>query len=350
MVLRTCIEPSGELSSALNALRGGVVSTDLAPDPVATVQRTIEIERAGLEMLLAETRGALGKAIEQAVEIIQNATGNVIVSGMGKSGHIGRKIAATLSSTGTPSTFLHPAEASHGDLGIIRAEDVVLALSWSGETGELVDLVEYSKRFSVPLIAITSIATSTIARAADVPLIVPRAPEACPNGLAPTTSTSIQLALGDALAVALLSQRGFSAADFKRFHPGGRLGAQLKRVRDIVRPVERLATASPSESVGQAIVTMTRMGVGYILVLDDDFRLEGIITDGDIRRNLDTILFDKPVSAIMTTQPTVLPSEMLAAEALALLSSRNITAAPVVDAGTLMGAVHLSDFLTHGVA
>src|SRR5918994_4466545 len=213
---------------------------DPARDSIASALRTLAAERDGLATLMEAIGDGLGEAFGQAVERLAAAQGRVIVSGMGKSGHVGRKITATFASTGTPVHYVHPAEASHGDLGMIQTDDVIIALSWSGETAELADIIGYSRRFRVPLIALTSNAESTLGRAADICLTLPRAKEACPNGLAPTTSTTIQLALGDALAVALLEKRGFTAEHFKVFHPGGKLGARLKLVRDIMHRNERL--------------------------------------------------------------------------------------------------------------
>src|SRR5919107_1963668 len=233
-------------------------TTDPAVDgAVSSALRTLGTERDGLTVLMEAIGNGLGAVFTAAVDRIAAAPGRVIVSGMGKSGHVARKIAATLASTGTPAHYVHPAEASHGDLGMIQPDDVILALSWSGETTELADIIGYAKRFRVPLIAITANADSTLGRQADECLALPRAREACPNGLAPTTSTTMQLALGDALAVALLERRGFSPQDFKVFHPGGKLGAQLKHARDVMHQGERLPIVAAGARMAEAIAEIS---------------------------------------------------------------------------------------------
>ena len=238
-------------------LKGGhgtcKTSSPFARPAIASALRTLETERDGLTILMEAIGNGLGAYFTAAVETIAAAKGRVIVTGMGKSGHVGRKITATFASTGTPSHYVHPAEASHGDLGMIQTDDVIIALSWSGETAELADIIAYSRRFRVPLIALTSNAESTLGRAADICLTLPKAKEACPNGLAPTTSTTIQLALGDALAVALLEKRGFTAEHFRVFHPGGKLGARLKLVRDIMHKDERLPVVGIEARMDEAI-------------------------------------------------------------------------------------------------
>jgi arabinose-5-phosphate isomerase len=256
----------------------------LSPDPaIASALRTLETERDGLTILMEAIGNGLGPYLTAAVETLAAAKGRVIVTGMGKSGHVGRKITATFASTGTPAHYVHPAEASHGDLGMIQTDDVIIALSWSGETAELADIIGYSRRFRVPLIALTSNAESTLGRAADICLTLPKAKEACPNGLAPTTSTTIQLALGDALAVALLEKRGFTAEHFKVFHPGGKLGARLKLVRDIMHMGERLPVVGIEARMDEAIGEIGRKGFGAVIVVNDDGTLAGIVTDGDLR-------------------------------------------------------------------
>ena len=237
--------------------------------PIASALRTLEAEFGGISALAAAMQDGLGASFLAAVETIRNARGRVIVSGMGKSGHIGHKIAATLSSTGTPAFFVHPAEASHGDLGMITADDVVIALSWSGETAELKSLIDYSRRFRIPLIAVTAVADSTLAQAADVVLVLPQAREACPHNLAPTTSSLMQLAIGDALAIALLESRGFTALDFRDLHPGGRLGALLKFVRDVMHTRRQAAAACQSGTrMSDAMVEMTAKGFGCVGIVD----------------------------------------------------------------------------------
>jgi arabinose-5-phosphate isomerase len=252
----------------------------MAQDALTSARNTLAAEAAGLTQLA----DALGDNFIKAVDLLANAKGRVIISGMGKSGHIGNKIAATMASTGTPASFVHPAEASHGDLGMITPDDVVLALSWSGSTQELASLLNYTKRFNIPLVAITSGEDSLLGKAATICLTLPKAKEACPNGLAPTTSTTMQLALGDALAVALLEQRNFSAADFKNFHPGGKLGAKLSRVADIMHQGDALPLIDGSMKMAEAIVLMTEKGFGCLGIIDEAENLRGVITDGDLRR------------------------------------------------------------------
>jgi arabinose-5-phosphate isomerase len=284
------------------------------------------------------------------VDQIRNATGRVIVTGMGKSGHIGRKIAATFASTGTPSYFVHPGEASHGDLGVITPNDIIIALSWSGETVELKDLIDYAKRFRVALIAITSNRDSALARAADIVLELPTAQEACPLGLAPTTSTLMQLALGDALAVALFESHGFTALDFKALHPGGKLGAYLTFVRDIMHGGEKLPAVAAGTPMSEAIVEMSAKGFGCVGVIGQDGALAGIITDGDLRRHMRPDLLSSTVDSVMTRNPKTAHGEQLAAEVLEQMNASSITALFVVDRKKPIGIVHLHDLLRLGVA
>jgi arabinose-5-phosphate isomerase len=291
----------------------------------------------------------LGVAFTAAVEAIRAARGRVVVTGMGKSGHIGRKIAATLASTGTPALFVHPAEASHGDLGMITADDVIMALSWSGETVELKNLIDYSKRHKIGLIAVTADARSTLAKAADVVLALPQAREACPHNLAPTTSSLMQLALGDALAIALLESRGFTALDFGALHPGGRLGAALKTVHDIMHRGDKVPLASVGERMSDALVEMTAKGFGCVGITQGQ-KLVGIITDGDLRRKMRPDLLDLQVETVMTKMPKTIRPDQLASEALEILNSSKITALFVVEAGVPIGIVHMHDLLRAGVA
>ncbi len=270
----------------------------MAHDALTSARNTLTAEAAGLTQLA----DALGDNFVQAVDVLEAAQGRVIVSGMGKSGHIGNKIAATMASTGTPASFVHPAEASHGDLGMITQDDVVLALSWSGGTQELASLLNYTTRFKIPLIAITSGADSLLGKAATICLTLPKAEEACPNGLAPTTSTTMQLALGDALAVALLERRNFSAADFKNFHPGGKLGASLSRIADVMHQGEALPLIDGAMKMDEAIVVMTEKGFGCLGITDDKGKLIGIVTDGDLRRHMADDLLTKTASDIMTAK------------------------------------------------
>ena len=316
---------------------------------LASALRTLDLELQGLSLLHASLVNGLGGPFEQAVERIRGAQGRVIVTGIGKSGHVCRKIAATLASTGTPSYFVHPSEASHGDLGMITRDDVILALSWSGEPVELAGILHYAKRFCVPLIAMTSNAASTLGKAADIPLILPKAQEACPHGLAPTTSTTMQLALGDALAIALLESRGFTAADFKQFHPGGKLGASLRHVGEIMHKGDRLPVGPRDMPMSQALVVMTEKSFGCIGIVDNDGKLAGIVTDGDLRRHMGDGLLSRTAGEIMTKSPRTVSPDTLAAAALATLGGR-ITALFVVEDGRPVGIVHVHDLLRTGAA
>lgn len=328
-----------------------LVSADPARDidDVQVARGVLITESAGLTALAA----ALDGRFAAAVEALAGCTGRIVVSGMGKSGHVARKIAATMASTGSPALFVHPAEASHGDLGMILAGDAVLALSNSGETVELADLVAHTRRFAIPLVAITGRAGSTLALAADVALILPEAAEACPNGLAPTTSTTMQMALGDAIAVALLTRRGFGAADFRVFHPGGKLGAQLRRVRDLMHGESSLPLATDDTEMPLALLAMTEKRFGCLGVLDASGRLSGIVTDGDLRRHMGPDLLERRVGEVMTASPRTVAPEMLAAEALRVMNdpARPITALFVVDpVGRPVGILHIHDLLRAGVA
>jgi len=314
---------------------------DVARDVLAT-------EAAGLQALAAGLDSRFG----QAVERLASATGRLVVSGMGKSGHVARKIAATLASTGTPAVFVHPAEASHGDLGMIVPGDAVLALSNSGETVELADLVAHVRRFGLPLIAITARADSALALAADVALLLPVTREACPMGLAPTTSTTMQMALGDALAVALLTRRGFGPSDFRQFHPGGRLGARLRRVRDLMHTGDALPLAAPGTPMDAALLLMTGKRFGCLGVTDAQGRLSGIFTDGDLRRAIGPDLLQRRLGEVMTPMPRTIGPDVLAVEALHLMNApdRPITALFVVEQqGRPVGILHIHDLLRAGV-
>lgn len=318
---------------------------------IPSALRTIETEIAGLDQLAAAIRNGLGASLEQAVEIIASARGRAIVTGMGKSGHVGRKIAATFASTGTPASYVHPGEASHGDLGMIMTDDVIVALSWSGETSELADIISYSRRFKVPLIAITSAEDSTLAREADVALVLPKAAEACPNGLAPTTSTTMQIALGDALAVALLEARGFTAEDFRQYHPGGKLGARLTFVRKLMHVGDAVPLIAAGAKMSDAILTMTARGFGCVGVVNPAGVLIGIVTDGDLRRAMRPDLTTLSVDTVMNRAPRTISGDDLAVEALEMLNANRITAVMVTDSGNHpIGIVHLHDLLRVGVA
>jgi len=317
---------------------------------IASALRTLDAEREGIGALANAMCNALGSAFVAAVEQIRSARGRVIVTGMGKSGHIARKIAATLASTGTPAFFVHAADASHGDLGMITSDDVMLALSWSGETEELKDLINYSRRFRIVLIAVTVNAESTLGKAADIVLSLPAAREACPHNLAPTTSSLMQLALGDALAIALLESRGFTALDFGVFHPRGKLGAALKFVRDVMHTGDALPLIRRGAPMADAIVEMSAKSFGCVAVIDRDGKLAGVITDGDLRRHMRVGLLQAPVEEVMTASPKTVRPDLLAGEALQLLNSSKITALIVVEAERPVGIVHLHDLLRAGVA
>jgi arabinose-5-phosphate isomerase len=307
-------------------------------------------EAAGLRALA----DSLDEGFTRAVELLASATGRVVVSGMGKSGHVARKIAATLASTGTPALFVHPAEASHGDLGMIVAGDAVLALSNSGETPELADLIAHARRYALPLVGVTAHAGSTLAEAADVALLLPAAREACPMGLAPTTSTAMQMALGDALAVALLTRRGFGPSDFRQIHPGGKLGARLRRVRELMHTGDELPLVSPEARMDAALLVMTEKRFGCLGVVGEEGRLAGIVTDFDLRRAMAADLLTRRVDAVMNPTPFTIGPDTLAAEALHEMMHarvRPVTTLFVVDAAARpLGILHIHDLLRAGVA
>jgi arabinose-5-phosphate isomerase len=317
---------------------------------VASAVRTLEAEAGGVAALATAIHDGLGRAFVAAVELIRRAEGRVIVTGMGKSGHVGRKVAATLASTGTPAFFVHPSEASHGDLGMITKADAIMALSWSGETAELKDLIDYSRRFKVPLIAVTSAAESTLGRAADVTLALPQAREACPHNLAPTTSSLMQAALGDALAVALLQARGFTALKFAELHPGGRLGAKLKFIGQLMHSGDAVPLVALGTRMADAVVEMSSKGFGCVGIVDGKGKLAGIITDGDLRRHMRRDLLDARVDDVMTRAPKTVGPDQLASEALEILNSSKITALIVAEAGKPVGIVNVHDLLRAGVA
>lgn len=306
-------------------------------------------EAAGLRALSA----SLDARFDAAVDSLAACTGRVVVSGMGKSGHVGRKIASTLASTGTPAMFVHPGEASHGDLGMIVPGDAVLALSNSGETAELADLVAHARRFGLPLVAVTARAGSALARAADIVLLLPPAAEACPMGLAPTTSTTMQLALGDALAVALLTRRGFTASDFSINHPGGRLGAQLRLVSDLMHRGDAVPLADAALPMDRALILMTGKGFGCLGALDAGGRLSGVLTDGDLRRAMGPDLLSRRVQDVMNLSPRTIGPDALAADALRAMNAgpRPVTSLFVLDGdGRPVGILHVHDLLRAGVA
>jgi arabinose-5-phosphate isomerase len=324
---------------------------DRSRELIASALRTLEAEAGGITALAAAMQDGLGQAFTAAVDLIHAARGRLIVTGMGKSGHVGRKITATFASTGTPAVFVHPGEASHGDLGMITPDDAIIALSWSGETAELNDLTDYSRRFRIGLIAVTAHPDSTLAHAADIVLALPPAREACPHNLAPTTSTLMQQALGDALAIALLESRGFTALDFGMLHPGGRLGAMLKFVRDLMHCGDEIPLAPVGTRMAEAIPVMTAKTFGCVGIVDRDGKLVGIITDGDLRRHLGVAdVLDLKVEAVMTRKPKTVRPDQLASEALEIINSSKITALMVAEAGKPVGIVHFHDLLRAGVA
>jgi len=312
--------------------------------------RALHVEMAGLKALERPLQAELGSALCAAVGQIAQACGRVVVTGLGKSGHIGVKIAATLASTGTPAFFVHAAEASHGDLGMIGRHDVILALSWSGETVELQAIVNYSRRFRIPLIALTAGGDSALARAADIVLCLPKIEEACPHGLAPTTSTIMQLALGDILAVSLLEARRFSAHDFKIFHPGGKLGANLRLIRDIMHTGAAVPVVTSGTSLPEAMQILAAKHFGCVAVVDDQGILLGIVTDGDLARNSHRDLSGECVDNIMTRNPKTVEPDMIAAAALALIGEFQISALLVTQDERPVGIVHFHDLLRIGTA
>lgn len=311
-----------------------------------SARRVLETEIAGLQDLSR----ALDTGFIRAVELLENTRGRVIVTGMGKSGHIARKIAATLASTGTPAQYVHPGEASHGDLGMITADDAVIAMSNSGETAELSDIVAYVKLKRIPFISITGRADSVLANAADVSLVVPDSPEACPLSLAPTTSTTVMLALGDAIAVTLLERRGFSPDDFRLLHPGGQLGSRLIRAVDIMRRGAELPIVSVDTPMTETILEMTAKQLGCVGVRSDDGRLAGIITDGDLRRHMEDDILAMTASEVMTADPKTVGDDALAAQVLAMMNENKITAFFVVNDGEPLGIVHIHDILRTGLS
>lgn len=315
-------------------------------DPLATGRDVLRTEIAGLEALSKSLDGSFGKVIS----VLAAVKGRIIVTGMGKSGHVARKIAATLASTGAPSLFVHPAEASHGDLGMVVREDAILALSKSGETEELRALLAYAARFSIPVIAMTAGKSSTLARAAVALIALPPAAEACGETRAPTTSTTMMMAAGDAIAVALLRARGFTATDFQDFHPGGNLGAALRRVSDLMHHERELPLCTDGTQLETAVAAMSKAGFGCIGVIDRSGALIGILTDGDLRRLFGRDLKSATIGAVMTRNPKTVSPSTLAGEALAALSDRKITALFVVDESKKpVGLLHVHDCLASGV-
>jgi arabinose-5-phosphate isomerase len=317
-------------------------STDLR-----SARRVLHLEAQGLAALA----DSLGEPFVRALDLIVGISGRVVVAGIGKSGHVARKIAATLSSTGTPAFFVHPAEASHGDLGMITERDLLLALSNSGETTELADLVAYTKRFAIPLVAVTARSNSALAESATVALIYPAADEACPMGLAPTTSTTMMLALGDALAVALLERKGFSVDDFRVLHPGGRLGRRLLKVGDIMHVGDAIPILNGDVKMADAILVMTAKSFGCVGIVDRGGCLVGVITDGDLRRHIaDSRFLERKAADLMTKGGKTIRADMLASEAVRIMNASKITNLFVVEDSRPVGILHIHDCLRAGVA
>lgn len=317
------------------------------------VARVLDAEADGIRHVRDALAGPLGDEVERAVDLIAGVAGRggrLVITGMGKSGHIGRKIAATMSSVGTPALYVHPGEASHGDLGMIVPADVVLALSNSGETEELNDIIAYCSRYTIPLLGMTSREKSALGDAATVNLVLPAAAEACPMGLAPTTSTVMMLALGDALAVALLERAGFSAENFQALHPGGKLGRRLRRVADLMHAGEHMPIVGPDTPMPEALLVMTKCRQGCTGIVDEQGALIGIITDGDLRRHLNGDLMSLTAREVMTENPQSIRPEALAAEALGLMNARKITGLFAVSDGRPVGFLHLHDCLREGIA
>ncbi len=310
---------------------------------------------AGAEVLATEAAALdafsrqLGESFAEAVEVMLTVRGRIVVSGMGKSGHVARKVAATLASTGTPAQFVHPGEASHGDMGMITPEDVVLLLSNSGETPELADIIRYTRRFKIPMIGVASNPGSTLLKRSDIAIMLPKAEEACPNGLAPTTSTTMTLALGDALAIALMRQRRFSPERFRDLHPGGKLGAQLQTVADLMHAGAEMPLAPPDMPMSEAILVMSSKGFGTVGIVDGDGRLIGVVTDGDLRRHMEGLL-DRVTREVMTAAPKVVAPETLASKALGIMDGSITTLFAVDPQGRPLGILHVHDCLRAGVA
>ena len=328
-----------------NTARKSAQNLDNFTADIERAKQVLKLESEGLISLADSLNGALSAAID----ILQNSTGRIIVTGMGKSGHVANKIAATFASTGKPTFFIHPGEASHGDIGMINGDDAVLALSNSGETPEMSDIIAYTRRFKIPLIGMTSVAESTMAVESDVALMLPPAEEACFIGLAPTTSTTMMMAYGDVLAVVLMERQGFTAEDFKLRHPGGRLGLKLLKVSDIMHTGAELPIAKGSDPMTEVLPEMTAKSLGCIGILDDS-QLIGIITDGDIRRHMADGFLNLTAAEVMTTNVKTIRPNALASEALQIMNEIKITSLFVEDTGTIVGLLHIHDCLRAGVA
>lgn len=323
-----------------------------SPDVAAAV-RVLRTEIEGLEKLSASIDGNFTAAVA-AIDTMKaaNHMGRLIVAGIGKSGHVARKIAATLASTGTPAYYVHPGEASHGDMGMITENDVVLMLSNSGENSELSDLIHYTRRYGITMIGITGNPKSTLAKYSDIVLALPKVPEACPNGLAPTTSTTMMLALGDALAVALLERMGLTKEEYKVFHPGGKLGQRLMKVSELMVKLKDMPLVDESANMDRAIIVLSEKNLGSVVVVDKSKKLKGIVTDGDLKRHMSGDLMKKPVVKVMTKSPRTIDANALAVEALDIMTKtkgRYLTSLIVMESGKLAGMIRLQDCLQAGL-
>jgi arabinose-5-phosphate isomerase len=314
-------------------------------DTLVRARRVLKLEAEGLDALSA----TLDDTFARAVEILEKAQGRIVVTGMGKSGHVAHKIAATLASTGKPAMFIHPAEASHGDLGMLGADDAILAFTNSGSTAELADIVAYSRRFKLPLVLITSNAGGDFVEQADVTLVLPPAEEACVIGMAPTTSTTMMMALGDTLAVVLMERVGFTMDDYKQRHPGGQLGKRLLKVSDLMHAGDSMPVARPDQSMGEVLPEMTAKSLGCVGIVDRDGKLSGIVTDGDLRRHMGDDLLRRKVGDIMTKNPRTIRPTALASEAVSVMNEMKITALFVAEKGRAVGLIHIHDCLRAGV-
>lgn len=319
-----------------------------------SARRTLEREIEGLSALSQSLNGEFITAIETIQAMKDKGRGRLIVAGIGKSGHVARKISATLASTATPSYYIHPGEASHGDLGMITEDDVIIMLSYSGANAELSDMIAYAKRFHIPLIAMTGNSESELAKHADIPLILPRVPEACPNGLAPSTSTTQMIALGDAIAIALLERTGLTAEQFRVWHPGGKLGQKLRKVSDLMVKGDDLPVVFFDTLMADALLTLSSKNLGSVVVADADGMLLGIVTDGDLKRHMSPNLLQQKVGGIMTRNPRTVKSDALAVEALDIMlnsASSPITSLVVAnDKGVVVGLIRIQELLKAGLA
>lgn len=332
----------------MTALKQNTIATDLEH-----AKRVLELESSALHALSHSLDESFTQAIQHIQSMKDKGQGRLIVAGIGKSGHVARKIAATLASTGTPAYYIHPGEASHGDLGMITDHDVVLLLSNSGENSELVDLIAYCKRFNLPLIGMTSNPEGSLARHSDVALIMPRVAEACPNGLAPTTSTTMMMALGDAIAIALLERMGLTPDQFRVFHPGGKLGQKLKLVSDFMIALPDLPLVSPETTMAEGLLVSSSKNLGSMIIVDENRNLLGIITDGDLKRHMGPELLNRPVSEIMSSNPKTISPDLLAVEALDLMVNgfnSPITSLIVSENGRISGLIRIQELLRAGIA